>query len=83
MIGKRLGEKKCSSRGMLKTGQNTILEIACGAVSFLIVILLFTQTYTIMRVFYEIGMWAFYLMVCAPTGLLLLWIALKYYRRGA
>jgi len=65
-------------RGKLRTGKNTILEIACGAASFSVVIILFTQTYTIMRALYEIGMWAFYLMVYAPTGLLLLWIVLKY-----
>jgi len=70
-------------RGELRTGKNTALEIACGAVSFLIVILLFTQAYTIMRAFYETGMWFFYLVVYAPAGLLFLWVALKYRRREA
>jgi uncharacterized membrane protein len=69
-------------RGKLRTGKNTVLEIACGAMSFIVAIMLFTQTYTILRAFYETGIWAFYLMICAPTGLLLLWIALKYRSGG-
>jgi uncharacterized membrane protein len=65
-------------RGKLKTGQNTVLEIACGAMSFLVVVMLFTQTYAILSALCGTGIWAYNVMVYASAGLLLLWVALKY-----
>jgi len=68
-------------RGKLRTGKNAVLEIACGAASFLVAIMLSTQAYTILVALYGTDTWVYHTMIMIPTGLLIAWILLKYYRR--